>query len=281
MLARLAPFLVRRRRLVLLTTLAVFLLAGVYGGGVVKSLVGGGFDDPSAESSRATAAIESTFHQGDPNLVLLVEADGGSVDAPSAAAAGAALTQRVAAEADVLQAASYWSLGSPPPLKSNGGDTALVLVRIEGDDDTVRDRGVEIAKEVSGDDGTLTVTAGGLSIVNDAVNSRVESDLARAEMIALPITLVLLVVVFGSVVAAALPLAVGILAIIGTFAVLQVMTTVTDVSIFSLNLTTALGLGLAIDYSLFVVSRFREELAQRPRRPRRRRSAPCAPPGAR
>ncbi len=161
----------------------------------------------------------------------------------------------------MLQAASYWSLGSPPPLKSNGGDTALVLVRIEGDDDTVRDRGVEIAKEVSGDDGTLTVTAGGLSIVNDAVSSRVESDLARAEKIALPVTLALLVVVFGSVVAAALPLAVGILAIIGTFAVLQVMTTVTDVSIFSLNLTTALGLGLAIDYSLFVVSRFREELA--------------------
>ena len=87
-----------------------------------------------------------------------------------------------------------------------------------------------------------------------------ESDLQRAEMIALPVTLLLLVVVFGSVVAALLPLAVGILAIIGTFAVLQVMTTFTDVSIFSLNLTTALGLGLAIDYSLFVVSRFREEL---------------------
>jgi RND superfamily putative drug exporter len=261
MLARLAPFLVRRRRLVLVTSLVVFLLAAVYGGGVVKSLVGGGFDDPSAESSRASAEIESTFHQGDPNLVLLAKADSGDVDDPTAAQAGAALTRRVAGEADVLQAASYWSLGSPPPLKSNDGGTALVLVRIEGDDDVVRDRGVEIANEVTGDDGTLTVTAGGLSIVNDAVSSRVESDLARAEKIALPITLALLIVVFGSVVAALLPLAVGILAIIGTFAVLQATTMVTDVSIFSLNLTTALGLGLAIDYSLFVVSRFREELA--------------------
>jgi putative drug exporter of the RND superfamily len=260
-LARLAPVLIRRRRLVLVAAVLVLAVAGAYGGGVVSSLVGGGFDDPGAQSSRAADVIEATFRQGEPQLVLLARSDGGDVDQPAAASAGQALTERVANELGVVQASSYWSLGSPPPLKSTNGDTALVLVRLEGDDDAVRDRAVEIAEAVEGDDGTLTVAAGGGAIVNEAVSSRVESDLAKAERIALPVTLVLLVIVFGSVVAALLPLAVGIFAIIGTFAVLQVMTNFTDVSIFSLNLTTALGLGLAIDYSLFVVSRFREELA--------------------
>ncbi|HEY1278319.1 MAG TPA: MMPL family transporter, partial [Acidimicrobiales bacterium] len=177
------------------------------------------------------------------------------------AAAGRTLTQRLAETPGVAQASSYWSLGSPPPLKSKAGDKALVLARVSGNEDQARDRGAEIAKEFAHDDGTLSVTAGGETVVNDAVNRTAEKDLKRAESIALPITLILLVAVFGSVVAALLPLGVGILAIVGTFAFLRLLSTITDVSIFSLNLTTALGLGLAIDYSLFVVSRFREELA--------------------
>jgi RND superfamily putative drug exporter len=261
MLSRLAPVLVRRRRLVLVLALIALVVAGAYGGKVASSLVGGGFNDPAAPSTRAAAFIKTTFNQGEPDLVLLVRADDANVDSPQAAAAGQALTGHLAAEAGVAQAASYWSLGSPPPLKSTGGDTALVLVRLNGNDDVVSDRAAELAKAVGGDDGTLTVTPGGPAIVNHAVSNRVEADLRKAEMIALPITLVLLVFVFGSVVAALLPLAVGVLAIIGTFAVLQLLTVFTSVSIFSLNLTTALGLGLAIDYSLFVVSRFREELA--------------------
>jgi RND superfamily putative drug exporter len=259
-LARLAPILVRRRRLVLLIAVIALAVAGAYGGGVVSSLTGGGFDDPASPSSRAATVIDATFQQGQPDLVLLARADDGNVDSATAAAAGAALTARLAGEPGVVQAASYWSLGSPPPLKSTTGDTALIMVRLSGDDDAVNDRAVQIADAVEGDQGALTITPGGPAVVNHAVSDRVESDLQRAEMIALPVTLLLLIVVFGSVVAALLPLAVGILAIIGTFAVLQVMTTFTDVSIFSLNLTTALGLGLAIDYSLFVVSRFREEL---------------------
>jgi RND superfamily putative drug exporter len=261
MLSRLAPTLVRRRRLVLLVSVIALAIAGAYGGGVAKNLVGGGFDDAGAESSKAKATLEREFGQGEPNLVLLATADGGDVDAPAAAAAGQALTSELASSPGVAQAVSYWSLGSPPPLKSTGGDKALVLVRVAGDEDVARERAAALAERVSGDDGTLSVAAGGEAIVNDAVSNTVESDLKKAESIALPITLVLLVVVFGSVVAALLPLAVGILAIIGTFAVLQLLSVFTDVSIFSLNLTTALGLGLAIDYSLFVVSRFREELA--------------------
>ena len=261
MLARLAPAVVRRPRVVLIAALLLLVAAGVYGGGVVSSLSGGGFEDPSSESTAAGDLLEETFGQGEPNLVLLAEAGAGSVDDPTATAAGQALTDRLAAEPGVEQAASYWSLGTAPPLRSTDGDTAMVLVRVGGEDDEAADeRAVEIAEAVEGDDGVLRVSAGGQSIVFDRVNTTIENDLARAEMIALPITLVLLVLVFGTLVAALLPLAVGILAIIGTFAALQLIATFTDVSVYSLNLTTALGLGLAIDYSLFVVSRFREEL---------------------
>src|SRR5262245_57226175 len=175
MLARLAPVLIRRRRLVLVLAVVLLALAGVFGGGVVSKLIGGGFQDPGAPSTKAENIIESTFKQGQPQLVLLAQADGGNVDDPTAATAGQALTQRLSAEPDVLQASSYWSLGSPPPLKSAAGDTALVLVRLEGSDDTVRDRAVAMAHEVAGDNGSLTVTAGGGAIVNDAVSSRVES----------------------------------------------------------------------------------------------------------
>jgi len=94
------------------------------------------------------------------------------------------------------------------------------------------------------------------------VGDTIEGDLVRAEAIAFAITLVLLLFVFGSVVAALLPLAVGAVAVLGTFRVLQLLTGVTDVSIYAMNLTTALGLGLAIDYSLFIISRYREELAR-------------------
>ncbi len=93
------------------------------------------------------------------------------------------------------------------------------------------------------------------------VGSTIESDLKKAETIALPVTLVLLVLVFGGLVAASLPLFIGALTVAGTFLVLQVINSFTDVSIFALNLTTAMGLGLAIDYALFVISRYREELA--------------------
>src|SRR5438067_2304046 len=138
----------------------------------------------------------------------------------------------------------------------------LALVRLARF--TVRRRrfilvGAVIAFVVSGAVG-VTVAVTGFGEIFREVGSTIEHDLARAEMIALPITLLLLLLVFGSGVAALLPLVIGGLSIVGTFVVLLVINSMTEVSVFSLNLTTAMGLGLAIDYSLFMVSRYREEL---------------------
>jgi RND superfamily putative drug exporter len=262
MLTRFARLATRRSRGVLIAAVLFVVLAGAFGGGVAENLTAGGFEDPATEFSRAEDALDERFDTGVPNVVLLVTAPGGDVDAPGVAEAGRALTDELAAEDHVTDVVSYWSEGGAPPLRSDDGDRALVVARITGDDDQVEERIADLGPRYtrSGDGEVLEVEVGGFAQVFHDIGETLERDLLRAEMIALPITLVLLVVIFGSLVAATLPLVVGVLSIIGTFLVLQIMSGFTDVSIYALNLTTALGLGLAIDYSLFVVSRFREEL---------------------
>ena len=260
MLVRLGQFTVRRRRAILVAAVVLFALAGAIGGGVADHLSAGGFNDPGSESSRAGSVVDKVFHAGAPNVVLLVTAIGGTVDDSAAAAEGRALTAELAAEPGIDQATSYWTLGNVPPLRSNDGRQALVLARIAGDDDTVDARVDTLSPAFTRHTGALDVRVGGQAEVFRQIGGTVEKDLAKAESVAIPITLLLLVVVFGSVVAAGLPVGIGVLSIIGTFLVLRVLAELTTVSIFALNLTTAMGLGLAIDYSLFVVSRFREEL---------------------
>ncbi|MBA2625292.1 MAG: MMPL family transporter [Acidimicrobiia bacterium] len=262
MFSSLGRLAVRRRRVVLALTGLFFVVSVVVGTGVFDALSSGGFEDPEAESTAASELLEDRFDQGEPNLVLLLRPEDGDVDTAVNAAAGQALTDRLGDEPLVDQALSYWSLGSPPPLRAEDGGSALLLGVIDGDEDEVEEAAGELAEEYRGTAGGLTVEVGGQEEVFRQVGTTIESDLARAEAIAVPITLVLLVFTFGGLVAASLPLFVGAIAVFGTFLSLLAIAAVTDVSIFSINLTTAMGLGLAIDYSLFVVSRFREELRQ-------------------
>jgi putative drug exporter of the RND superfamily len=264
MLARLGSIVVRRKRATLIGVLLLTIAAAVYGGGVARNLIAGGFDPAGAESVHAEEVLEDDFGQVQPNVVLVVEAADGDADSDATRAAGTAVTDFVADFENVDVAVSYWTLGDPPPLRGAKGDNALVMAHVAGTETEAIERTDDLVEAledggVGGD--AVTVRAGGLAVVNSEITHTIERDLLLAEMIAIPVTLVLLVWVFGSIVAALLPLAVGVFAIIGGFAVLQLFAGFTDVSIFALNATTALGLGLAIDYSLFIVSRYREELA--------------------
>ncbi len=259
----LGRFAFRRRWLVLAGT-AVFLAAAVVTGlSVFDKLQSGGFEDPKAESSRASAVIAERFDAGSPDLVFLVTAADGDVDASGAEQDGQNLTEAIAGEPGVEQVVSYWSPpeegGGAEGLRSVEGDKALLLVRLSGSEAEADPVSTRLQETYNGPAGDLSVQIGGPGV---GLGETIGGDLARAEAIAIPITLVLLLLVFGGLVAALLPLAVGAIAIMGTFLALYLITQATDVSIFSINLATALGLGLAIDYSLLVVSRFREEFAK-------------------
>jgi len=259
-LVALGRFTVRHRRAVLVGAVVFVLASFAFAGGVADRLTSGGFADPSSESERAAALLRRDFATQDPNFVLLVTAKHGTVNDPAVADAGRRITGALAAERGVAQVASYWSLDDAAPLASRNGREALVLGVITGSDDHVNDVVKGLASRYTLDNGTVHVAVGGRAEVFRQVGDTIKQDLGRAESLAFPITLVLLVLVFGSLVAAGLPLLVGVVAIAGSFLALYVVSSITEVSIYSLNLATAMGLGLAIDYSLFVVSRFREEL---------------------
>ncbi|MFJ3085075.1 MMPL family transporter [Streptomyces sp. NPDC086838] len=253
-------FVTARPRLTLLAALVITALAVLAGSGVADRMGSGGWQAPDAESTYATKALEREFPASQPNLLLLVDTGGASVDDPAVAAEAARLAKRLAGEADVVGVRSYWQ-DKTPALRAEDGKEALIAARIEGDDKASGEVLDRMAPAYRGKHGPVSVSLGGPVAVQHEMQTIIQDDLLRAEMIALPVTLVLLVMVFGSAVAALLPLGVGIVAILGTNAVLRGITEFTDVSVFAQNLTTALGLGLAIDYALFIVRRFREELA--------------------
>ncbi|MGV9896974.1 MMPL family transporter, partial [Streptomyces tendae] len=259
-LAALGRWLARRRLLVLLVALAALVVAVPFGSDVESRLSEGGITVPASESARADELLNTRFEGGSPHLVFIAAADT-SIDGPEVSREGAALTERLAGERGVVQAASYWTLDKAPTLRSKDGRTGLVMVRLAGDEDEVRKTAARIVPEVVGEQGPLKMTATGVTAVRMEIEKRSEEDLTKAELLSGPLVLIILLLVFGSVVAASTPLAVGILAVIGSFVILRLLDMVVQVSVFSVNITTALGLGLAIDYSLFIVTRYREELA--------------------
>ncbi|RBM22668.1 hypothetical protein DI005_05890 [Prauserella sp. PE36] len=258
MFARIGRFAADHARAVLAVTLLVLVGAGALGFTAFGKLQAEGFTDPSAESTRAADLIDAR-HGGSADLVFLVTADTGTVDDPAARQAGADLTARLAGDPALTGVTSYFQAGVPA-LRSDDGTQALIAAHL-ADEDGENTAVEEIAGSYTGDTGAITVDLGGRAAVGQDVNEQVSRDLLVAESIAVPVILILLVLVFGSVVAALLPLAIGGIAILGTFAELSLLGSLTDVSVFAINLTTGLGLGLAIDYALLMVSRFREQLA--------------------
>ncbi len=257
--AALGRLVVRHRRLVLGLFGLGLVLSAVLGSRVFGALGTAGFDDPGSESARAATALHERFGVAEPVLVLAVGTRTG-VDDPAAAAAAQAIVDRLAAEPGVSSVASYWTSGRPDALRSGDGRTGQVLAYAAG---TTDEQQAELARTVTadlgGDRGGLVVQVGGAAAVGDSITETITADLARAESIAIPVTVVLLLVVFGSLVSAGLPFSVAAGAILGSFLAVWMVTLLTDVSVFALNLITGLGLGLGIDYALLVVNRFREE----------------------
>lgn len=265
---RAGVFVTRRPRLVLLAALVFLLLSAAFGAESTGRLKTQGYDDPRSESSRA-ARVAAERRGASPNLVVVAQARSGSVDGPAARSAGEGLTGHLAAQPHVSAVTSYWT-GNAAELRSRDGHAAMLVAHVDGEGEQLGARVKRLSEELTTPTPSttaLTVHVGGTALIDAELQDISESDLKRSESVVLPGTLILLVLVFGSVVAAALPLLIGVLAIAGTLLVLSALGAVTDVSVFALNLTTALGLGLGIDYGLLIVSRFREELADgyRPR----------------
>ncbi len=258
MLARLGGMIYRTRWLVLFLALLIVAGAAVFGTGLFGSLKSGGFNDPASESSRAQALLDAKLGGATADIVILMS--NGSIkatDAPFMDAATQLLT-RLKVRPEVASVTAYYSTHSASLLSRDGHET-FAVVQLKAKDEATKEKDFKTIQPLITSP-VIETKVGGNVAVNVAINKQVSSDLERAELITFPIVAILLLIVFGSLVAASLPLLIGGVAIMGAFAILRAIAGWTDVSIYAANVVTMLGLGLAIDYALFIVTRFREEL---------------------
>ncbi|MEM7272134.1 MAG: MMPL family transporter [Actinomycetota bacterium] len=261
MLSGLADLVLAAPRRILAVCGALVVAAGLYGFDAATTLSPAGYEVIGSESTIALEQLANDFDTGPANLVLLVTTDDpDGITGVAAAADGLALAEQLAAEPDVADVIAYWSTPAPELLALDGS-AALIPARIVADEEAIYDRAEALRDELAGPRGVLSVRLGGSAMANLEIVEESERDLIRAELLAIPITTVIMLLVFRSVVAALLPLVVSAVAVTGTAAVLKGLSDVTLVSIFALNLTTALGLGMGVDFSLFTISRWREERA--------------------
>jgi putative drug exporter of the RND superfamily len=265
-LQRIAWLAIAAPRRVIAVTLLVMLAAGIFGIPVAKSLSSSGFQDPTSESARATQLLTDKFHRGDMQMLITVTAPD-SATGPAARAVGLSIVDQLRQSPNVTGVTSAWT--APPAaaerLVSTDGKAGLVVASIGGGESVAQTTALTLSDVIVRDHpvGTtgLTVRSGGNAMVNAQINSQLPRDLLLMESIAIPLSFVVLVWVFGGLLAAALPVAVGLMAILGSMAFLRLISFGTDVSNLAPNLSTALGLALAIDYTLLIISRYRDELA--------------------
>lgn len=260
MLKRLARLSLAAPRRVIVFSMLVMAAAAVFGIPAAKSLSAGGFLDPASESARAAGILADKFDRGGMELVLLVSSAGG-VDGGPARAVGTGIARQLAESPFVSRVTSPWGSQAARGLLSNDLKTAMIVAALTGDENSAPKHAQALAERLAGDRDGVTVQAGGSAMVYEQINRQTESDLLRMELIAIPLSFIALVWVFGGLLAAALPVAVGGVAILGSLAVLRAIAFFTDVSIFALNVTVALGFALAVDYTLLIISRYRDELA--------------------
>ncbi|HET8684470.1 MAG TPA: MMPL family transporter, partial [Micromonosporaceae bacterium] len=249
----------RARWWVVAAAVAFLAGAGAWGAGAFGDLVGGGFTYAASESSQAAGVERSRLGRDDADVVLLFRSDRWTVDDPAFAQAARRVLDALPDER-VEGVTDYWSTRLPV-LVSTDRRATFAAVQVAGHDENTRHTNyVALADRLASPD--LEVTVGGPLAMFDDVNAQSKADLTRAEALALPVLFVLLVLIFRSLLAALLPVLIGLLAIVGSLAALRLLALATEVSVFAVNVVTLLGLGLAVDYGLFMVNRFREELGQ-------------------
>ena len=261
-LQRIALLAITAPRRTIAVAILLVVAAGIFGVPVAKSLSAGGFADPTSESARATQTLVEKFSQGDVQLLFVVSSADG-FDGAAARAVGTDIADRLTSSAHVTSVSSAWTAprGAAAPLVSEDGKSGLIVAGIAGSESDTQAYAADLSDRFAHDRDGVTVQAGGLAMVNAQITEQAQHDMLVMEAIAIPLSFIVLVWVFGGLLAAALPVAIGGMSILGALAVLRLITFTTDVSIFALNLTTALGLALAIDYTLLIISRYRDEIA--------------------
>jgi RND superfamily putative drug exporter len=262
LLRRIALLAIAAPRLIIAATILLGILAAVFGISVTKSLSAAGFRDPNAESSRAIDILSSEFGQGDLQMIFSISSNSGARSDQARQVAGDVISH-LTSKPYVSGVASAWT--GPPPvtnqLISDDGRKGLIVVGITGGGSQAQRNANTLADELVGERGDVSVAAGGPAMAYVEINKQSEHDLLLMESIAIPLSFAVLVWVFGGLFAAMLPIAVGILSIVCSMAALKIVTLATEVSTFALNLTIAMGLALAVDYTLLIVSRYRDERA--------------------
>jgi RND superfamily putative drug exporter len=262
MFEKLGHVIFKRRKSAVILFIVGILVAGVFGSLTFSRLDSGGYSDPNSDSYKVYTYLTDELKLSDPAVVIIVDSGSTDVTDPAVAQKGIALEKKIAQEAGVTRTLSYWTSGGEATLKSSDGKAAYILVYGDGEAFTPESQklGKVMQEKYDGSYEGLTLYAGGVGVVGHAITKKISDDLKIAELISIPLTFILLVLVFGALAASAMPLIVGVAAILGAFFILYLFTLFTTVSIYALNLTTGMGLGLGIDYALLMVNRFREEL---------------------
>src|SRR5258708_9447307 len=257
MLTRLAAFIDAHGRRVLLVAVIGAAIAGAFGFGVAKHMSPYGATDPATQSVRAERRFErAAGRKVDPGIVAIVSA--GDVGSPAVERRLGQVVAQLRAEPDVASVASFYETHDPAMVSRDRRSTYVVVYFKPRSDLQLKNAAQRIEERFAGQ---RDVRLGGEEVASAQANTQVGQDLAHAELLAFPFIFLLLLLFFRSLVASLIPPLIGGVAIVMTFFALRIISSFTDLSVFALNFVTDMGLGLAIDYSLFMVSRYREEAA--------------------